>query len=355
LRGQGFGSASSIINMFDKILKLILLISPLAYSTGISIVKFEILFFHFSVLLLFLSSLLSNPVRDNLILSKGIVLFLCFCIFNTAIHTFQSFSVGTLINLFLFCIALNLIHKYMGKPREYYKFIGIAVVINISVYLLQRYWFNFLPFTSPHLGGLFGSAPRLGNYLAIVTPIVFSHLWFIIPIIAVMAGSLNPIGIFTIMIVRKIMQRIKPMLFQIYLYVILMFFVILFILVLREKILVSIMFRINSFIIPTITEIFKLPLIGHGLGAYYNNIGNDPYNSIISFTHDVGVLGLALIGYGLWKIRKYFDLSIESLSLIAVILASMIDYSLEIPRLWPTIAFILASFFIKDKEVANVS
>ena len=119
---------------------------------------------------------------------------------------------------------------------------------------------------------------------------------------------------------------------------------------LHTKIIGSILFRINSFVFPTIKEIFKLPLIGHGLGAYYHNIGNDPFNSILSFTYDVGMLGLVLIGYGLWQIRKYFDWSIESLSLIAVIMASMIDYPLEIPRLWPTIAFIIAAFFIKNKE-----
>lgn len=340
--------------MVDIALKLILLLSPLAYSFGISLIRFEIIFFHFSVLILFMASLLDTPKRDNLIISKGIVSFLSLCILSTALHTFQAFSIANLTNLFLFCIALNIIYRYMKQPRDYYKYIGIAVLINILVYLAQRYWFNFLPFTSPHLGGIFGSAPRLGNYLAIVTPIVFVHLWFIIPVIAVMAGSLNPMGIFIIMVIRKIRKSTIGKV-RIFFYLLLLLFGALFTYLLWEKIVVSILFRINSFITPTVTEIFKLPLIGHGLGAYYNNIGNDPYNLIISFTYDVGFLGIALIGYGFWKVREYFSWNIESLSLIGLILASMIDYPLEIPRLWPTIAFIIAAFFIKNKEVSNAS
>ncbi len=336
--------------MIDVALKLILLISPLAYTTGITPGKFEILFFHFSVLILFLASLLDTPKRENPILSKGVVLFLSFCLVSTVIHTFQVFSVGTLINLFLFCIALNIIYRYMNKPKDYYKYIIVAAGINILVYLVQRYWFNFLPFESYVLGGLFGSAPRLGNYLAIVTPITFSCLWFIIPVIAVMASSLNPMGIFVVMVIDKVRQEKKFMLPKVYIYGILIFIFSLSIYVLRASIIKSVLFRLNSFVVPTITEIFKLPLIGHGLGAYYHNIGNDPYNSILSFTYDVGMLGLVLLGYGLCKIKAYFDWSIESLSLIAVIMAAMIDYPLEIPRLWPTIAFIIAAFFIKTKE-----
>lgn len=336
--------------MVDKVLKLILLISPLAYSFSIMPIKFEIIFFHFCTLVLFLASLLDTPKRENPIISKGIVLFLSLCLLSTTIHTFQLFSVATLANLFLFCVALNIIYRYMDSPKKYYKYITIAAVINILIFLVQRYLFNFLPFESGCLGGIFGSGPRLGNYLAIITPIVFSCLWFIIPIIAIMAQSLNPMGIFVIIVALKIKQSNKFKKLQVYLYGILVLMAMIFIYIFHDKILSSILFRINSFIIPTITEIFKLPLIGHGLGTYYHDIGNDPFNSLISFTYDVGVMGLVLIGYGLWKIRKYFDLSIESLSLIGLFLASMIDYPLEIPRLWSTIAFIIAAFFIKDKE-----
>lgn len=339
--------------MIDRILKLILLISPLAYVTGIALGRFEIIFFHFCVLALFLASLLDSPKRECLLLSKGIVLFLSLCILSTVIHTFQVFSVATLINLFLFCIALNIIHRYMSKPKDYYKYIIIAAGINIVVYLAQRYCFNFLPFTSYHLGGLFGSAPRLGNYLAIITPIIFSCLWFTIPVIAVMAGSLNPIGVFLVMVIKTIKENKEVSKFKIYFYGLIFILSTVFIYLLHKHIMVSILFRLNSFIIPITTEVFKLPLIGHGLGAYYVNVGNDPYNSMVSFTYDVGILGLVLIGYGLWKIRKYFDLSIESLSLIAVIMASMIDYPLEIPKLWPTIAFIIAAFFIKETKEAT--
>lgn len=346
--------------MVDRVLKIILLFSPLAFAARITPGKFEILLFHLSLLLIFLASLVDKPQRESGILSKGLAVFLLFGLINSAIHLFPAYSIATLYSLTLFCIFVDIVYRYMREPSSYYRYIKIAVIINIIVYLAQRYWFNFLPFTAYNLGGIFGSGQRFGIYLAVVTPICFSSLWFIIPIISTMTLSLNAFPIFLTMVLKEIYKKINWKNFESNLVQSAVFFLVFIatlgiITVLREKILTSILFRINSFIIPAIQGIFNSFLFGNGLGAYYNNVGNDPYNSLMMFTYDTGIFGLILALWGLWLIIKRLDWSIASLSLIGVILASMIDYPLEIARLWPTIAFILAAFFINKnrKEIAQ--
>lgn len=348
--------------MVDKLLKLLLLVSPIAFTSGIKPEKFEVMFFHFGVIALFMTSLLDIPKRDNIPITREIVLFLFLCITSTAIHSFQMFSIGTLLNLFLSCFALNLIYKYMGKPKQYYKYITIAAIINIIVYLLQRYYFNFLPFIPANgainaNGGILGTNSRLANYLAIITPTSFSYLWFLIPIVSILLHQIPAIGIFMMVLGVKLCHRIKTegdITYKVIgglAFLSAMVFFWCYGKYIHQELNVRLFFIWQ----PMISEICKAPLIGHGLGSYYAQVGTDPFNTYLAFTYDVGILGLTLIGYTLYRIRKYFDLSIASLSLIAVLSVSMIDYAIEIPRLWLTIIFIIAAFFIKQEETKNAS
>ena len=50
--------------MFDKTLKLMLLLSPIAYTTGIAIDTFDLRAFSLYVMALFAASLVSKPQRD---------------------------------------------------------------------------------------------------------------------------------------------------------------------------------------------------------------------------------------------------------------------------------------------------
>jgi len=306
------------------------------------------MFFHFGVIALFATSLLDIPKRDNIPIAKEIVLFLGLCIFSTAIHTFQMFSVGALLNLFFSCIALNLIYRYMSDPKSYYKYITLAAGINIGIYLLQRYYFNFLPIDAG--GGIFGTTCRMANYLAVIAPMLSLLFLFIIPIISIMLNQFTAVGVVAMLYGVKLWKiTVRDIRFNISA-IFLLALSILGVIWYKSHFISGIKSRLFDVWKPMIMEICRAPFIGHGLGAYYSQVGTDPFNTYLAFVYDVGVLGAVLIGYTLYNIRKYFNLSIPSLSLIAVLAVSMIDYPIEIPRLWFTIIFIIAAFFIKEKE-----
>jgi hypothetical protein len=50
--------------MVNKLLKILLLFSPIAYGVGIPLEKFDLIFFYLAVLSLFISSLWDKPRRE---------------------------------------------------------------------------------------------------------------------------------------------------------------------------------------------------------------------------------------------------------------------------------------------------
>jgi hypothetical protein len=339
--------------MVDKLFKLLLLISPIAFTSGIALDRFEIVFFHFGVIGLFMASLLDTPKRKSIPVAKEIVLFLALCFFNIAIHSFQFYSIGLFLNIFLFCLALNIVYQHMKEPKEYYKYIIIAAFINIVAYLGQRFYFNFLPFAPTvkvigviEWGGIFGTAPNMANYLAIITPIIFSTFWFAIPVMAVLLNQLLPAVVLAGMVVWKVRKsKIRDIL-----YVIVGVLSIGFIIFYHKHILESIDLRLFRVYKPVIAEVFKTPFVGHGLGTCYIQFGTVVFNSFLPFIYDVGMLGLVLLGYIAYKIKGYLTLGIGTLSILTLILVSMLDSPIEDIRLWFTIIFIIASFFYPKEE-----
>jgi hypothetical protein len=103
-----------------------------------------------------------------------------------------------------------------------------------------------------------------------------------------------------------------------------------------------------------VIESAKIPFIGHGLGSYYQKFGIDSFNLLLLVWYDLGIFGLAVLGYAIWEVRKLFKLNVATMSIVAVLLVSMFDYVIEIPRLWFTLMFIVAAFLIQKKEVDNV-
>jgi hypothetical protein len=293
---------------------------------------------------LFLASLLDKPKRE-FTMPKGIIGILLLCIVSVFIHSFQILSLGVLLNIFIFFVGLSIVCKYAGDPKQFYKYITLAVVINCGIWLAQKYWFNFLPFeNNPLSGGLCGTTPRLFNYLAIVMPIVFSvsPLSLAIPLLSILGGQYAPIvtsGITVFGALKLHRDRVVAIgtmvIGCIFLY---------------SHIFESFRVRSQDIFPKAITEAAKLPLIGHGLGAYYQQMGNDSFNIFLLLGYDLGILGVFILGYALWESRKLFKFDVISMSMISVLAVSMFDYVIEIPRLWFTLMFVIAVFLTQKTE-----
>ncbi len=335
-------------NMVDKLLKFLLLISPIAYTSGINPEKLELIFFHLGVMGLFIASLYDFPKKANAI-PKGVIGILGACILNVAIHSFQIPSLGVLLNVFLFFIGLNIASQYMEKPESYYKYIAIAAIINCAVWLIQTYLINFLPFSSniigvrPENGGLFGVTPRLFNYFSIIIPILFSvsPLFLLIPLLSVIGNQYTPIVTtgMTLLSVVKTKKSKAALLSSVAIFGIFFF----------NHIYKSFQVRHKDIFPQVIIGAAQIPFIGHGLGAYYKTFGSDSFNIILLLGYDLGVLGIMALGYAIWELRKLFKLNVATISLLAVLAVSMIDYVIEIPRLWFTLMFIIAAFITQKK------
>jgi len=336
--------------MFDKVLKLLLLISPIAYTIGIKPEKFELMFFHIGIMVLFIASLLSMPRKIGLVIPKGIVLMFALCVLSVAIHSFQTQSLGVLINVFFFFIGLNLVCNYMGEVNQFYKYIAWAAGINCAVWLVQRYCINFIPFGVPAgdslalSGGIFGTTPRLFNYLAIITPILLSisPLFFIIPILSIIGKQFAPVvttGLYLLSMAKTLSRKIVFIVGSVALLVLF-----------HKHIFEAFRVRIHDIFPQVIIGIGQIPFIGHGLGAYYHTLGADSFNLFLLLGYDLGVIGMFALGYAIWKARKLFKINVATMSMVSVLVVSMFDYVIEIPRLWFTLMFIISSFITQEEK-----
>lgn len=301
------------------------------------------MFFHLGMIVLFLASLLDTPKRSKVI-PYGIIGILLLCFVNVAIHSFQLSSIGVLINIFLFYIGLNIVSCHMGEPKQYYKYIAWAVGINCFVWLLQRYLVPGILFPTYNIsGGIFGTTPRLFNYLAIVLPIVcsVSPLFFGIVLLSAIGVQHPPIVTAAIVLWSRFKWGFR---------IILTGAIILFCLYFSGHIFGSIKIRLMSIFPPAISGAFQFPLIGHGLGAYYNAFGSDSFNILILLAYDLGFLGVAMLGYAIWELRKLFRLNVITLSVVSTFVVMMFDHVIEIPRLWFTLMFIIAAFITQKGD-----
>ncbi len=160
--------------MVDKILKLLLLLSPICYTTNISLQVFDLIFFRLGIMLLFCASLFDKPKRD-INLALPIFSILGLCIYNLFIHGFNQIILTYTFNVFLFLLAINIIVNYASNPKEFYKWIKYAAAINIVVFLIQELGYNPIINTSIDTGGIMGNAPRLAAYLSIFAFILFYY------------------------------------------------------------------------------------------------------------------------------------------------------------------------------------
>ena len=345
--------------MVDRILKILLLLSPLVYFMGIDLNIVDLIFFRLGVIVLFCASLFDKPKR-NINIALPISLIMGLCLFNLFTHAFNQVVFSYTLNIFLALMALSIIVNYASPLDKFRKWIIGAVAINIIVFIAQKFGFSPIiqnPQGEP--GGILGNAPRFIDYLTLTLAVVCSYsLWFIIPllIISLIVKEYTLLGIAVIYLFLKIKNKV----FRISLVGTSFIGMIL----LHKQIIFSLVNVRWLVWKPTIEAIFQNPL-GYGLGLFpqlsSQFIKTNGYqvefvsNSYLEFIFGAGLLELALIFWGVNKFIKRFDLSIEALSVLSILLLSCLEYPLEIPKLWFTIIALTGFYIIKQKGANDVS
>jgi len=335
--------------MVTKVFKLLLLLSPICFGADINMDMFDYIFFRTGIILLFGASLLDYPKRiipDYI--NKLIVALIGICLMNIFIHTFAPAVLMVTMNIFLAIVGFNIIYRYLDDKANLKKYILWAGLVNLVYFGLQKIGYNPIFEVMPYKGqeGAFlGNQPRLMTYFALITP----FLWW--PLLALSIA----LGIYTQQIVIFI-----PVIIYLFMWsgtklgktvVVIASLIAMF--CLREKIFQALNFRFNMSYKPILPLFFDRPLIGFGLGIRAIPELEVIGNSYLQFIIGAGLLGAVWFGYFFKSIYKKIKNNIESIALVSLGAIMLIEYPLELTRLWYLIIAILTMFLIKS-EVKDV-
>lgn len=333
--------------MVTKVFQLLLLLSPIVVGANINMDVFDLIFFRTGIIILFMSSLIDKPKRQMPDWVNRIVFGLFgLCIFNIFVHTFAPQVLANTMNIFLAIIGLYTIYVYLDEKSNLIKYILWAGVINLIFMISQRMGFDpifdKIPQSLPSLAGAFlGNNPRIANYFALIIPFL--------PL------ALLPIGFVALFITKQfviliplviiLFARLKTVKLKIGFLVIAVLSAIL----LREHIIQSLKVRLVVWI-PVLQAFFDRPLVGYGLGTKILPDTDAYFNSYLSFAIGVGILGLVWFGYVFKNIYKKLHNNKESIALITLVLSMLIEYPIEIIRLWYLIIGIIIMFLLRIRN-----
>jgi len=340
--------------MVDKILKFLLLVSPIAFIAKMPLKHFESMFFYVGVILLFVASLYDTKIRE-MPGKKFIPLLAGCCLVNILLHSFRIEVVCRSLDIILAVITTGIIVQYCKKPKECYKYIVIAGCLNIAMFALQRIGFTTQlvpPGAIVQAGGFMGNGPRLMTYLAIILPYMLNAgvIFFALCIIASIFGTeYSLLGIAVLILIIK-----KKRIF----WIIGLVGGLVICLIFKDKLIGSFFVRFdiwkNQF-----AGFIAQPLSGYGLNVSpfgqvaKSGVDMATWNSYLTFIFGIGILGILPIIAVFKKFIKNFSISVECIGILALILLSMIEYPLEIVRLWITISAMVGFYLIsiQNKEV----
>ena len=329
--------------MVNILTKLLLLLSPIVYGLSINLDKLDLRFFEIGCIVLFVGSLFDKPKREVKDIRLPIALLVGLCIVNAFWHNYQPLDLHAIQYLFYGILAFYIMVRYLDKPEECFKYIYWAIGTNIVIAYLQR--IGYTPIISfSHYGayigcegGLLGNSSKLAIYIAMILPFMS---WFAIPLgaLTLISGEyivLIPLGL--MLYFRSKYKILTTSLMTIG------------VVILHKQILNSLIFRWNNSWSQMLDMIFKKPLLGYGFGTYHIWTGRESFNNYLLLIFGFGVLGAVWMGYLVKWFIKRFDKSNEALAVAALLIMGMVEYVMEIPRLWLTICFVLAIFVIKQK------
>lgn len=337
--------------MVTIIFKLLLLITPIAIWTNSSMDMFDIILFRTGIIVLFMASLVDNPKRD---IPKNIIYLILgllgLCLANVFIYTFHPVVLSNFQNIFLATLGFCIVYKYLDEKQNFKKYILWAGLINLLFFISQRIGFD--PILDKRVdflevGALLGNKSRLLTYFAVITPFLWTPLLIISATIGIFTGQL----VIFIPIIICLWTKLKNNKERIGFLVVLLLAAIVF----HHKILYSLLFRFNEAWKPAMIAFFDKSLFGLGLGARVKSNIEFLGNSYLQFIVGVGILGAVWFGYAFKFLYKTLSVSTESIALASLAVIMLIEYPIEMPRLWITLIGIIVLALIKNKEVVNVS
>ncbi|KKL96690.1 hypothetical protein LCGC14_1841980 [marine sediment metagenome] len=338
--------------MVNRIFKVILLFTPIAYCVGVHYYKFEVVFFQLTSMILIISSLFDTPKREFKI-KKILTLFLGICMLSVVLHGFQIKNLSALINIFFGCIDVYILAVYSKDLKKCINWLMVGLGINALIFIGQ--WFGYSPFIDPktihgsaggiipgEYGGIIGNAPRFAAFITLVLP--FISVWYLIPAI-VLGFVLKEVGIIISVLIVFIAKTLIAyrndevgeglckfvLLFSLLSGAVLLYFY-------HTKILTSFSIRMNTWK-TALEHIAQRPFFGFGLGTF--NIADFGCSSFLQWIYGVGFLGLGFIVLCIKKIKWY---------LFPLLFLCLFEYPFEIPRLYPLLVFVIAYWAIEQKE-----
>jgi hypothetical protein len=338
--------------MVTNIFKILLLLSPIIYGFDKEPKVMDIVFFQVGSIILFLGSLWDKPKRE-LDIKLFVTSFLGLGILSLLWHGFTFIPMMVFLNMFLGIMVLTILIRYVEKPEDLFKYIVIAGILNLALFVSQRI-IKFDPIfdnnvgdpTFPQeFGGFMGNSSSLAIYIALILPFLFNFSFYLaLGVFAFFMFYCKEAMLFPVIIFLCFFKfnKFKSRAIILSLCLVIDFFF-------YKHFISSIQFRWVNIWKEAINEFFNRPFLGHGLGTFYFNYGSDSFNSYLPFIFGVGMLGIVWLFYVMkYFVRKFsFTYSLPDIALLSFLVISLKEYPVEMPKLWFTIIFIIACFIIK--------
>ena len=296
--------------MFNLALKFFLLLSPVLFLPlsvpglgalqfyqfgyfGVSPNLFQLQFFQYGVIFLFVSALFDKPKR--FFQDKYLSILFLICAVNVYFHprTIKEFPIVVLGFLLFYLVST---YADVRNLKPVFKIIFFVSLLNTIFSILQFFNIHLIYTPTDNIIGLMGYKTQLGIYQALALPICFviHPLLSIVPLVGLIlsksATAILPaiLGMYYLLRKRLRIQSI-PVLLSIFTIITLIF--------LKSFHKFSLRFEVWT---ETIKMILKDPFYGHGIGNFnyiqhlkYNiNISyQDPYSLYLQVFYSLGILG----------------------------------------------------------------
>jgi hypothetical protein len=329
--------------MVTRIFQLLLLISPIGVCSSPDPYMFDMTLFRIGVIVLFMASFIDKPRRTIPQYINNIVLSLLgLCLVSVFIHTFAPVTLMNSQNLFLAILGINIVYIYWDEKQDVRKYILWAGLINLIFFISQHFGFDPIYKIKTYVGeegAFFGNKQRMMTYFALITPFLYTPLLIISLVLAFFTKQyviLIPLA--TVLFFKAKNEKKLGV----------VVLVLLSIVLLQKHLLHSLWYRFNYAWKPALEIFFNYSLIGIGLGAREGKMPDVLGCSYLQFIVGVGIIGAVWFGYIFKKLWKGI---IQCVPMSSLLLIMLVEYPIEIPRLWFTVMAIVVMFLLNQKEV----